>query len=106
MNKVKKDLFLVLSSKAFEVTGTHEKMYELRERTDWIVSRLLNKDGSEKHYDTITLQLGYGKNAPRKKFNFIQFRNVEPGTNFGFSNGLEYTMKSYGFCIFFEKINK
>lgn len=106
MKKVKKDLFLVLSAKAFQVTGTPEKMFELRERTDWIISRLFNKDGSLKHYDTITLQSGYGKNAPRKKFLFIQHRSVEPGTNFTFSNGLNYTMSTYGFCIFFGPIKQ
>lgn len=87
------DLFLVLKKAAFEITGTPEKPFELRENTEWIKSRLLKSTGVFKEYDTVTFQLGYQKGAPRKTFKYNGFNYLVTGQIFEFSNRLQFIAK-------------
>ena len=59
-----KTLTLVLKKQWFDLMVTGEKDKEFREPTDWIKSRLYNKDGSTKEYDYIKFINGYQANAP------------------------------------------
>ena len=62
--KEKKTLHLTLSKKPFEVMVTGEKPEEFRKPSDWIESRLFNKDGSKKEYDLVKFVNGYGADKP------------------------------------------
>lgn len=79
-----KILNLTLSKKPFEVMITGEKKVEFRKPSDWIKSRLFNKDGSRKDYDVVKFVNGYGKDKPF----FIAIYN-------GFATALERTGKHY-----------
>ncbi len=59
-------LNLVLKEKYYTMTGEPGKMYELRKPTKWLLSRLLNKDGTKKKFDGVELCCGYQKNRETK----------------------------------------
>lgn len=63
-HKNPKILKLSLKSSPFEVMVSGEKKYEFRNPSDWILSRLYNKDGSLKLYDQIEFTNGYGSKRP------------------------------------------
>ena len=48
------------------MTGEPGKMFELRKPTKWLMSRLLNKDGTIKQYDSVELCCGYRKGRETK----------------------------------------
>ena len=84
-------LKLTLKKLPFEVMKTGEKNEEYREPTDWIRSRLFNKDGSKKQYDFIEFRNGYGKNKPHFVSEFIGFEEL---------NQSEFKKYSNGLCVF------
>lgn len=100
----KKILKLTLNKEAFEITGTKEKMVELRHNSDWIRSRLFNKDKSEKQYDYVLLMHGYGHDKPWKLFTFSTLVKVTIGKQMIYSNGLKFELKKGDWMIFFSRI--
>lgn len=67
---MKRILNLVLNKEAFYVTGTPEKMFELRKYSEWIKSRLYTSDGTKKEYDEVHICCGYRKDRAIKKFRY------------------------------------
>lgn len=59
-----KTLHLSLIKDAFDVMVTGEKPEEYRKTTKWLISRLTNKNGTEKQYDLIKFVNGYGSDKP------------------------------------------
>lgn len=83
-----KNLLLTLNRDAFEVMVTGEKKLEYRQDSKWIRSRLYNKDGSVREYDTITFRNGYGERPYFVcKFGGIA-EKVEGDIWLNYSNGL------------------
>lgn len=93
MSKEKKILHLVLSDKAWQVTGTTEKMFELRKRSKWIESRLFDKNGNERHYDEVWLRNGYRAGAEVKKFGFLGVSILDQNANWSFGDLDFFTQK-------------
>jgi hypothetical protein len=82
MRNDKKILYLTLKKPQFEVTNSGEKKKEYRRRSDWILSRLINKN-----YDLVKFTNGYGKNKPSFYCEFISWKYTNKNT-FNYSNGL------------------
>ena len=80
-------LRLTLSKKPFEVMVTGEKNIEYRRVSQWIVSRLFDKQGKPREYDTIEFVNGYGKDRPRFTVVYKGFTLLD-SVNETFSNGL------------------
>lgn len=59
-----KQLTLTLHAHWFNEILSGRKKNEYREKTPYWVTRLLNSDGSPRHYDTIYFKNGYAKDAP------------------------------------------
>lgn len=93
-----KVLILVLSSVAWEATGKPDKMFELRNYSKWIESRLFNKDGSSREYDEVHLINTYKKNAEVKRFEFIRTCTLKECVTWNFS-GLKYTTNPGDYMI-------
>lgn len=94
MNR-KKILVLTLKNDAFEITGTIEKKFELRTKTDWITSRLFVKSKDTfilypKIYDYVLLINGYSNKSPFKLMKFINTEIVEESKIYSFSNKLQF----------------
>lgn len=87
-----KILKLSLKKLPFEVMVTGEKTSEYRLPTNWIMSRLLDKNGNKKHYDLVEFTNGYGNQRPSficeyKDFYIINYGlHTEPYSN-GFHVG-------------------
>ncbi|MDO9187139.1 MAG: hypothetical protein Q7W13_14085 [Bacteroidia bacterium] len=97
-----KTLILPLSKKAFEITGTNEKMFELRNYSKWIESRLFDKDGIPKHYNKIQFPLGYSKDRKIKTFAFRGVYIFKYDKKYTFSNGLSFEVKAGDYIISFS----
>ena len=85
-----KTLFLTLSKQPFEVMVTGEKTEEFREGSDWIISRLMDKEWNPKEYDVIKFVNGYGGDKPYficKYEGFVEFY-MDVATR-EYSNGLK-----------------
>lgn len=95
----KRVLYLALSKKAFEITGTEEKMFELRTSTTWIRSRLFmhNSPVAPKYYDYVCLTEGYGY----KKYKLLTYKGIGILNlqYWGFSNGLDFVSQPGDFKI-------
>lgn len=102
----KKILWLTLNKTAYEVTGTEEKMVELRHDSNWIRSRLFNKDKSEKQYDYVLLMHGYGHDKPWKLFNYSTLVRAPKTELMTYSNGLKFKLNKGDWMIFFSKIER
>lgn len=61
---MEKVLLLTLSKKPFEVMITGEKRDEYRRETDWILSRLCDKESKDKDYTHVKFVNGYGHDKP------------------------------------------
>jgi hypothetical protein len=57
-------LYLSLKKQPFEVMVTGEKNEEFRKRSNWIMSRLYEKNGRQKHYNYVKFVNGYGNDKP------------------------------------------
>jgi len=84
-----KILKLSLKAKPFEVMVSGEKTEEYRTPSDWILSRLYNKDGTEKEYDFIEFINGYGSQRPAFLCDYKGFYVLSHGIHKDlYSNGL------------------
>ncbi len=83
-----KILHLNVSRAPFEVMVTGEKLHEYRKPSKWFLSRLLNKDGTPKHYDWIKFVQGYGKNRPYFVADFLHWKVNQAYHKVEYSNGL------------------
>ena len=109
--KGKKVLHLTVSAEPFEVMHTGEKQVEFRKDSDWIRSRLYNKDGTAKVYDYVKFVNGYGKDKPyfitiyrgiSKHFNKRGFAEVYDTIQY--SNGLRIDTRDWDYSVHFGKI--
>lgn len=57
-------LYLSLKKAPFEVMVTGEKPREYRKTGDWIKSRLIHKNGTQKVYGIVHFTNGYGPDKP------------------------------------------
>lgn len=89
-----KVLRLTIDKKAFEITGTSEKPFELRKSSNWIKSRLFNKaplcSSIPKKIDFVLLTNGYGDHRPWKLFRFSGIEVLQQNAMWSFSNGLTF----------------
>lgn len=60
----KKILMLTLKKEFFDQIKRGEKTSEFREYKAFWIKRLINSDGSFKHFDLVHFRNGYHKNAP------------------------------------------
>jgi hypothetical protein len=81
------------------VTG--EKRFEFRRISEWILSRLMNKD-----YDTVTFRNGYRKNSPSFTCEFLGWETEINTDQFNYSNGLKVTVYKGDVTICLGKIIK
>jgi len=102
-----KILLLTLSEKPFEVMVTGEKTIEFRKPSDWIKSRLFNKDGSRKEYDAVKFVNGYGSDKPFFVAIFNGFDTSEDKYKCHlYSNGLNVPVERGDFQIYLGEIIK
>jgi len=112
LNAKVKTLLLTLQSKPFQVMLSGEKTVEFRKPSDWIKSRLFNKDGSRKEYDVIKFVNGYGEDKPFFVAIFDGFDNFTRGkynecaNQLIYSNGLEVILEEGDFQIYLGNILK
>lgn len=91
-------LRLTLKKQPFDVMVTGEKTTEYRAESDWIKSRLYEKDGSHRRYDIVEFVNGYGSHRPRFTAKFDGFLRIN-GVNASYSNGLEVKESGPMFAI-------
>lgn len=103
-----KVLRLSLNKSAFDVTGTLEKPFELRNKSKWIESRLfVIKNGliqKRKTFNYVLFINGYGDNRPWKLIEFKSLGSVNKEVVWKFSNGLIFNQKPGGYIINLGKI--
>lgn len=102
--KANENLTLVLSDAAYEITGTKEKMFELRKDSQWIRRKLFDRKGEKIEYKTITFQRAYRLNAEKKKFQFDYIIEVSVPERFVFANGLTFELEEKDFMIVFSEL--
>lgn len=73
-----KVLYIPLKKEFYNRIATGEKDWESREYKDFWIKRLVNSDGSFKHYDFILFQYGYHKDAPQM---LVEFKGVKINKN-------------------------
>lgn len=96
-------LRLTLKKPPFEVMVTGEKKEEFRIDSQWIRSRLFDKQGRPRHYDYIEYVNGYGADRPRFVTDFCGFEMVD-SVNQKYSNGLHVTASGPTFVIKHSRI--
>ena len=74
MNSDKKVLHLTLKKEWFDQILSGEKTSEYREYKQFWITRLMNNNGSFKHYDVIHFKNGYHKDAPTM---LIEFKGIK-----------------------------
>ncbi|MFP4664436.1 MAG: hypothetical protein ACLFM1_08405 [Bacteroidales bacterium] len=62
---MEKVLFLTIKKTYFDRIESGVKTSEFRAYKPYWIKRLMNDDGSMKHYDAVLFQNGYNANAPR-----------------------------------------
>lgn len=82
-----KILRLTLHKKAFEVMATGEKTVEYRKPSEWIMSRLRNKQ-----YDAVEFVNGYGANRPRFRTRYLGYSEAKSSFHKMYYNGLIVTV--------------
>lgn len=95
-----KILYLTLKKPQFQVTVSGEKSSEFRKPSQWILSRVLNKE-----YDLVKFTNGYGSDKPYFICEFISWKYAEPATH-NYSNGLVVKVDSSYIEILLGKILK
>jgi len=80
MNK-QRTLVLTLSKTPFELMYKGIKKREFRKPSEWIKSRLFNKDGTRKDYDVVKFTNGYGNNKPTFTAIFNGFDSIKEDTS-------------------------
>ncbi|CAL2077602.1 conserved protein of unknown function [Tenacibaculum sp. 190524A02b] len=84
----KTTLFLTLSKEPFEVMATGEKSEEFRKPSEWIKSRLYDKEGNPRTYDHVKFVNGYGCDKPQFCADFKGFEISQINQTIKYSNGL------------------
>lgn len=87
------ELKLTLKEPYYSMTGEPGKMYELREASKWLLSRLQYPDGTRKPIDKVEFTNGYGKNRPKKKRNFRGWSFLTENKIWNLPNGEQYKTK-------------
>ena len=95
----KRILYLTLKKPQFQVTSSGEKKLEYRRRSDWILSRLIDKK-----YDFIKFTNGYGKGKPSFMCEFISWEYTTENT-YTYSNGLVVNVSNGDIAITLGKIS-
>lgn len=85
---MEKVLLLTLSKQPFEVMITGEKRDEYRRESDWILSRLYDKEGNDKEYTHVKFVNGYGSDKPYFIAEFKGWRFECEDRQVVYSNGL------------------
>lgn len=85
-------LNLPLNKEPFEVMYTGEKNREYRNRSFWLMSRLL-KDGEPKEIDFVKFTNGYGKERPYFIAKFDYFHIAKINYKMEYSNGLKVNIR-------------
>lgn len=93
-------LKLTLSKEPFQVMETGEKTNEYRNPSNWIKSRLFNKDGTKRDYDFIEFYDSYKTNRKQFSCEFKGFKKTLFEKSFSYSNGLEITVPRGYYNIF------
>ena len=102
-------LHLTIKKEPFEVMVTGEKQEEYRSPTEWITSRLFDKDGNPKKFDRIRFTNGYNKKQPYFECKHINTRvhdNLLPDEYRAYENGLKVTIKGGDIIIELGKVLK
>jgi len=88
--EAKKILKLTLKKKWFDLMKLRDeklrKKIEFRDPSEWIFSRLIDKNGDPKKYDLIEFKNGYGKNAPSFYCEFLGWDVEEEQTEYIFGS--------------------
>ena len=84
--EAKKVLKLTLKKKWFDLMCAGFKKIEFREPSNWIFSRLIDKNGDAKKYDLVEFKNGYGKNAPCFCCEFLGWDVEEEPTDYFFGS--------------------
>lgn len=79
-----------MKDKYYHLTGEPGKMFELRKPTKWILSRLLNKDGTRKQFDGVKLCNGYKRGRETKIRDFRGWTFFTSPGSFTLPNGEEF----------------
>lgn len=82
-----KTLNMVFKRRYYEMRGERGKMFELRRPTKWILSRLINPDGSKKTHSFVELCDGYSSNSAKKYRLFLDFVILDKEEQFDLPNG-------------------
>ncbi len=94
-------LRLTLSRAPFEVMQTGEKPREFRRPSDWIISRLVDRNtGRPKAYDVVEFTNGYGPACPRFTAPYLGYKISPIDTTLTYSNGLVVEVKAGDYIIF------
>lgn len=102
MTKCKTDikiLHLVLKREPFEVMVTGEKKNEYREPSDWIKSRLFDKEGNRRAYDFVCFRLGYRKFSPFFYVEYLGFTIANKTEYLKFTNKLHVKVNPGDYII-------
>lgn len=86
-------LKLTLKKEPFEVMETGEKPFEFRNQGEWIMSRLINLDGTHKQYDAVEFTNGYGATRPKFLCKYLGFDFARNNYQVSYSNGLIVDVK-------------
>lgn len=104
IKQAKKTLYLSLKKSPFEVMVTGEKTNEYREPSQWIKSRLYDKNGNPKHYDEIRYTNGYGPDKPYFVTDFYGGHTNIITQSIEYSNGFRVIIASGDYIIVHTKI--
>lgn len=94
-------LHLTLHRAPFEVMVTGEKPYEYRNPSQWIKSRLYDKQGQKRHYDAVRFVNGFGPDKPAFTAEYVGVEFVDSVLE-QYSNGLTIDVEN----VFAIKLGK
>jgi hypothetical protein len=99
-------LKLTLSKSPFDVMHTGEKQTEFRKPSEWIESRLYDKEGNEKEYDLVEFINGYGSDKPVFVAKYLGFARAEADYSISYSNGLNVEVEKGDYKIYLGQVIK
>lgn len=95
----KKVLRLTLKKEPFDVMVTGEKSTEYRHPSEWIVSRLIEKNERCRSYDYVMFINGYGKDKPYFIAEYLETYRIFLRQTYEYSNGMEVDVRIGDFAI-------
>ena len=98
-------LVLTLTKIPFELMYKGIKDKEFRKPSDWIKSRLFNKDGTRKDYDVIKFTNGYGNDKPTFTAIFNGFDSIKEDASISYDT-LTVEVSKGDFVIFLGDVIK